>query len=64
MSFRNEKENYWILIKERELLVDTDKKRFILVWVPLDEESLIIIIFVSKHQLKRRLSSVHIFFPN
>jgi hypothetical protein len=26
MSFRNEKENYWILIKERELLVDTDKK--------------------------------------
>jgi len=26
MSFRNKKENYWILIKERELLVDTDKK--------------------------------------
>jgi hypothetical protein len=26
MSFRNEKENYWILIKERELLVDTDEK--------------------------------------
>jgi hypothetical protein len=26
MSFRNEKENYWILIKERKLLVDTDEK--------------------------------------
>jgi hypothetical protein len=26
MSFRNEKENYWILIEERELLVDTDEK--------------------------------------
>jgi hypothetical protein len=26
MSFKNEKENYWILIEERELLVDTDEK--------------------------------------
>jgi len=26
MSFRNEKENYWIVIEERELLVDTDEK--------------------------------------